>query len=223
MIRRESTQPDLGLDSLTDTMTNMMGLILLMVVTSVAMSGGMRLVLLGELADPAGRRPLYLVCKDGRILYMHQGDGWKRELDRVCAQWAAQLGRKPSTSEAILEANRLSLCQTPDFRASFHREAVMERGREVYVIGIRFFPRERAPGRKTMDGFTPAAAQALARAEPATHYVDAFVYQSGADALKRLQAFAKKRKLRLGWRPMLTHQVPGLSDYGVPGSVGGEE
>lgn len=223
MIRRESTQPDLGLDSLTDTMTNMMGLILLMVVTSVAMSGGMRLVLLGELTDPGGRKPLHLVCKDGQVLYMHQGDEWTRALERVCAGLASRLGHKPTTSEAILEANRTGLCGTPDFRASFVREVAKEAGREVHVIGIRFFPRTAAPVGEHGAWLSTAAAQALAKAGAGTHYVDAFVYQSGADALKRLQALAKKRKLRLGWRPVLTHQVPGLSDYGVPGSVGARE
>lgn len=229
MIRRPSTSPDLGLDSLTDTMTNMMGLILLMVVITVTMSGGMRLVLLGELADPQGRTPVYVVCKDNAVLYMHKGDQWKRELKRVCDELASQLGSKPTTSEALLEANRSRLCETDDFAATFVRERTNEAGRRVFVIGIRFFaksapPASRRSGVKQQEvAYTPTALRAIAEAEPSSHYLDAFVYESGAGALKALQTRAKGLRLRLGWRPMLDHQTPGLSERGVPGAVGGEQ
>lgn len=223
MIRRTSTQPELRLESLTDTMTNMMGLILLMVVVAVLMSGGMRLVLLGELTDPAGRRPIYLVCKDGRVLYLHRGDQWHRELAQACKPLAERLGRKPTTTEALLEANRLGLGHSEDFQATYVREIARETGEEVYVIGIRFFLRTDGPEPAQGEVFSPAAAAAVAEADPDQHYIDAFVYPTGTGALKALQALAKAPRLRLGWRPMLSHQNPGLSDYGVPGAVGGEE
>ena len=227
MIRRPSTSPDLGLDSLTDTMTNMMGLILLMVVITVIMSGGMRLVLLGELADPQGRTPVHVVCKDNRVLYMHKGDQWRRELERVCDSLASQLARKPNTSEALLEANRLRLCETDDFAATFVRERASEAGRRVFVIGIRFFPKPAVSSptdlAQQVVTYSPAALRAIAEAEPDSHYLDAFVYESGAGALKALQARAKQLRLRLGWRPMLSQQTPGLSERGVPGAVGGEQ
>jgi len=223
MIRRTSTQPELRLESLTDTMTNMMGLILLMVVVTVLMSGGMRLVLLGELTDPAGRRPIYLVCKDGRVLYLHRGDQWQRELAQACKPLQERLGRKPTTTEALLEANRLGLGQCEDFQATYVREIARETGEEVYVIGIRFFPRTDGPKLQPGEVLSSTASGAIADADPDEHYIDAFVYPTGTDALKALQALAKTRGLRSGWRPMLSHQNPGLSDYGVPGSVGGEE
>jgi len=210
-------------------MTNMMGLILLMVVITVIMSGGMRLVLLGELADPQGRTPVYVVCKDDTVHYMHTGDQWKRELSRACDELAAQLGRRPTTSEALLEANRLRLCETDDFAATFVRERTSEAGRRVFVIGIRFFAKPASPSGRAADAsrqggtYTPAALRAIAEAKPASHYIDAFVYESGASALKALQARAKELGLRLGWRPMLTQQTPGLSESGVPGAVGGEQ
>ena len=67
MIRRPPTSISLGLDSLTDLMTNMMGSILLMVGITSVMSGGMRLTLLSHWANPGQREPLYLVCTADRI------------------------------------------------------------------------------------------------------------------------------------------------------------
>ena len=223
MIRRAAHAPELGLDSLTDTMTNMMGLILLMVIVSAIVSGGTRLVLLGQLADPAGKQPVYLVCKDGRVLFVHRGNAWKRDLSGVCADLRSHLGRKPTTGEALIESNTRGLCRDSDLRPTFVRERAREAGRDVYVIGIRFHPRQRGALSRGQRVPTAAAARVLATLDPGTHYVDAFVYQSGVDALKWLQAYAKDRGLSLGWRPMLRHQNPGLSDYGVPGTVGAEQ
>ncbi len=222
MIRRPSTAPELGLDSLTDTMTNMMGVILLMVVVTVIMSGGMRLVLLGQLSDPVGKTPLYLVCRDGRIRFLHNGNAWQRELAQLCAELERSLGRKPTTSEAIVEANRRGLCKGSDLAPTFVREKVRENGREVYVVGLRFHPRTDKPAPGPMPLLTPAAAKALAAFDPKRQYIDTFLYQSGIDAFKTLQARAKEHHWSLGWRPMLAYQTPGLSDYGMPGTVGGD-
>lgn len=223
MIRRQPTRTELNLDSLTDTMTNMVGMILLLVVGTVLISGGMKLQLLSELAEPGPRKPVYLVCKDGRVLFMHNGDQWKREMEQICNKLASRLKRKPTTSEALLECNRRHLTQTGDFQTTLVRETTREQGQDVYVIGIRFLPRGVKAGAQQAPTFSPAAKQAIEQADPATKYVDAFVYESGFDALQALQAKAKERKLPLGWRPILEHQSPGLSDTGVAGVIGGEE
>ncbi len=223
MIRRPASSPELGLDSLTDALTNMMGLILLLVVITAAMSGGMRLMLLGELADPVGKTPVYLVCRRGRVWFMHEGENWRRALAALCGRLAKQLRRKPTASEAIHAANRRGLCRDSDLIPTFVREKVREAGREVFVVGVRFHFRPQPKPRAKPPLYSPAAARALARFDPARQYIDAFVYPSGVDAFKALQARAKKQRWSVGWRPMLSYQTPGLSNYGLPGAVGSEQ
>jgi len=219
MIRRPATSAELNLDSLTDTMTNMMGLILLLVVGSVTVSGGMKLVLLGQMVDPGDKTPIYFVCRQGQVLYMHRGDRWKTELTRVCKDLESRLGRRPTTSEAILEANRLGLCQTGDLHAMFVRETAFEQGQEMHVVGVRFLARRRGPGEKPAPGLSRRAAEAFDRADPKTDFVYAFVYDNDPGAVEAFQVFgqeAKKRGLWQGWRPIQDTQDPGLSDSGVP-------
>jgi hypothetical protein len=242
MIRRPPTPISLGLDSLTDLMTNMMGLILLMVGITSVMSGGMRLTLLSHWANPGQREPLYLVCTADRIRFMHRGDRWLEELGQVCRQLEGELGRRPTTGEAIREANRVGLGHSPDFHPMFVREVARQQGQEVYLIGIRFLPRDPAdsgsdvpvtaslarrhvhpPVAELRRGgaggpeWSSSAIEALAAADPDATYLDVFVYEDGFDTLVWLQQEAEQRQLRLFWRPMLTHQAPGLSETGFVG------
>lgn len=222
MIRRAPTRTELCIDSLTDTMTNMIGMILLMVVGVVLLSGGIKLRLVSGSTDPGQRRPLYLVCRDGRVLFMHRAGEWKQELQRLCEDWERRTKRRPTTTEALQEANRRQLCRTGDLQAIFVREVVRERGQEIYVIGVRFLPLDEAVTAAPSQVFTPQAERIIERADPETEYIDAFVCDSGFDALVALQEKARQRKLALGWRPILEHQHPGLSDHGLPGTVEGE-
>ena len=220
MIRRRATSTELNLDSLTDTMTNTMGLILLLVVGTVMVSGGMKIVLMGQMQDPRGRIPIYVVCKDSRVYYMYHGNDWKLELARVCGDLESRLGRKPSTSETLLETNKLGLCHTADYRAMFVREVTYEHGQALHVIGIRFLQRESASNSGGAELFSEAASQALSQADPERDYIYAFVYETGADALKALEGYAKQHNIEYGWRPIKEMQNPGLSDSGLPGWIG---
>ena len=225
MIRRAATASEMNYNSLTDTMTNTMGAVLLLVVGSAIVSGGMKLVLLGQMQDPGSKAPVYMVCKDGHVYYVHHGNDWKLELGRVCGDLESRLGRKPSTSEALLELNGLGLCQTADHRAMFVREVAYEHGRALYVVGIRFLQKESSsePGRDEV--FSVAASQSLSQADPEKDYIYAFVYETGTDALKALEGYAKERNIKFGWRPIQAMQSPGLSDSGLAGwieSGGGE-
>jgi hypothetical protein len=232
MIRRQTSQAELGLDSLTDTMTNMMGLIVLMLAVSAVVSSGMKITLLSQLTDPGVRRPIYLACRNRQVLFVHEGDQWQRALEQVCTDLEEVLGRKPTTSEALLEANRVGRSQSPDYDTMFVRELGRERGQQVYVIGVRFLPRASPSGSESPAAangahapvtFSPAAEQAIASGDPENDYIDAFVFEDDFDTLRALQLKIKDRELKLGWRPMNRHQNPGLSETGVRGSVGAEQ
>ena len=220
MIRHGATSAELNLDSLTDTMTNTMGLILLLVVGTVMVSGGMKVVLLGQMQDPRGKIPIYVVCKGNHVFYMHHGNDWKLELTRVCNDLENRLGRKPSTSEALLEINKLGLCDTADYKAMFVREVMHEHGQALHVIGTRFLRRDSASDSGRVEVFREATSQALSQADPERDYVYAFVYGTGADALAALEGYAKQHNIEFGWRPIKEMQNPGLSDSGLPGWIG---
>ena len=218
MMHRGTITPEGNLDSLTDTLTNTMGLILLLVIGTVLVSGGMKLVLLGQMEDPGDRTPVYVTCRDGRVHYLHRGDEWKRRIAEVCRDLEGRIDRPPGTSEALRELNRLRPCDTPDYRAVFVREQLHEGGQDVYVIGIRFLPHQR---RDTSEpgAFSPATAEAFSRLNPAEDYVYALVYETGADVLAQIEEYARERGIRLGWRPIEEGQNPGLSDTGLPGWI----
>ncbi len=81
MIRHPARSVEFDLDSLTDTMTNMMGLLLLMVAIAAVRSGGMKITLHQQLQDPGERTPIYLVCKNRHVLFMHRGNQWLRRVE----------------------------------------------------------------------------------------------------------------------------------------------
>lgn len=233
MIRHPAAQASLGLDSLTDTITNMMGLIILMVAITSIVSGGMKITLLRQLEDPGQRTPIYLVCRDGRVSYMHRGDGWMRELAQICGDMESRLGRKPSTSEALIEANLIGLQDISDYRPMFVRETIREPGGEAYVVGVRFLAADEPVGSGGAAGgaarwesggvaFTERAREAIAHADPAADYIDVFVGEDDFDTLRGLQEETESRGLRLGWRVLLRHQDPGLSETGTLNAVEGE-
>jgi len=230
MIRHPARTAELGLDSLTDTMTNMMGLLLLMVAIAAVRSGGMKITLHQQLEDPGDRTPIYLVCKNREVVFMHRGDEWLHQLERVCQDKEAELGRPPTTSEALREANILGLQQSPDMRSQFVREIARDDGQEVYLIGVRFYLDDDA-GRFVSDSeeqeppvtFSRSALDALATADPSREYIDAFVYEGEFDTLQSLQQKAAERDLEFGWRVLHEDQNPGLSETGVRGTVGGSQ
>lgn len=230
MIRRTQEHAELGLDSLTDTMTNMMGLILLMVAIVSVVSGGMQFALLSHWTDPGNRTPIYFVCTPSRILFMHRDGNWQDDLARACQDLESQLSRPPTTGEALLEANQRGLTDPSDLKPIFVREIARENGQEVYVVGLRFLPHKDAADSHVAESvrqqnleaaLTPAAKEALAAADPKQHFIDAFVYEDAFDTLLTLQQLAKDCQLELGWRPMLAHQNPGLSELGTSGTIGG--
>ncbi|MGD9127046.1 MAG: hypothetical protein PVH19_06675 [Planctomycetia bacterium] len=228
MIRHPSRTAELGLDSLNDTMTNMMGLLLLMVAITVVRSGGMKITLHHQLEDPGKRTPIYLVCKDNKVFLMHRGNEWLKELDRVCKDVESRLERLPTTSEVLLEANLVGTQQSPDMKSHFVREIAPINGQEVYLIGIRFYPNDEpsnlsshSEDKPSSATFTPNVLDALANADPSHEYVDAFVYETEFDTLDALQRKAAEHKLALGWRILHENQHPGLSETGIRGAVGG--
>ncbi len=230
MIRHPTRTAELGLDSLTDTMTNMMGLLLLMVAIAAVRSGGMKITLHQQLEDPGNRTPIYLVCKGRRVVFMHRGDEWQHHLEQVCKDLESQFKSPPTTSEALHEANLLAVQQSPDMHSHFVRETARDGGQEVYLIGIRFYPDEEAGGpasdsdeRKCPVTFSLGALDALATADPSREYIDVFVYEGEFDTLRLLQQEAAKRGLKLGWRVLHKDQTPGLSETGESGEVGGEQ
>ncbi len=112
--------------------------------------------------------------------------------------------------------------------SSFVREIARIDGQPSYLIGIRFFPdndAERsaaaADQAKPVVAFTQSALDALASADPAHEYIDAFVYEGEFDALHLLQQKAAARNVKLGWRVLHEDQDPGLSETGIRGGVVG--
>lgn len=230
MIRHPVRTIELNLDSLTDTMTNMMGVLLLMVAIVAVRSGGMKITLHQQLQDPGQRVPVYLVCRNRQVLFMHRGDEWMQQLRRVCQDLERKLGRPPTTSEALHEANLLAIQQSPDMRSQLVREVARAGGQEVYLIGARFYlnndtaqpASELLPDKRPVI-FSQAASEALASADPGREYIDAFVYEHEFETLRSLQQKAAERKLELGWRVLHEDQNPGLSETGVRGTIGGSQ
>lgn len=228
MIRHRPQHAELGLDSLTDTMTNMVGLILLMVAITSIVSGGMRITLARSLNDPGQRTPIHLMCQDRRVLLMQRGNQWKEGLAQACRELESRLGRKPTTGEALVEANTLGASPSPDCRAIYVREPAWHRGGRVYVIGIRFLASRPAEGVEPLPSdaptkrdviFSPSAAEAIASADPEREYVDAFVCEGDLETLEALQQRIQERKLHLSWRALDRYQNPGLSDFGFRSGV----
>ena len=230
MIRRTATLPELNIDSLTDMMTNTTGLILLMVVVSSIITGGIKITLLHQLRDPGNKKPIYLVCRNDQVLFMHRGDQWAEELADACGQLENRLGRKPTTSEALAEVNRFGFPLSPDVDSVYVREVIRERGRKMHVIGVRFLACDIPVEQNDSDMqesdrsvFTPAARRAFDDANASTEYLDLFVYEDEFDTLLAVQKAAEQRGLGVGWRVLLEHENPGLSETGIPGHIPGSD